>query len=601
MNPPEAPIGVDSLGRYRWSAADGEARIVVSTRADGAADGLPVDAATSVDAADAAAVDVAPVDADAAAVDVAAPVDAAPSETPPGESKAHIESLARGGLLKVVGGLSNGVFTFLLALVVTHSLGAGGFGAFSAALALFTILESATALGTDVGLVRTISRQLASRHASDVRTTLRVAYVPVAALTVLAAVAMFVFAHPLAVVFADRPQYVEAVTRYLHWLALFLPLSVLFDTSVAITRGLGTMTPDVLLDKVLKTGLQLALVALLALTGIGVVGLSLAWGIPLAVCFVFGLFWMRKLLRRAERRARRNGSDGEPARDRHLVAREFWSFSAPRALSSIFKVCIDRIAILLVAALAGTVQSGIYTGALRFLAAGQFASLAVMQTMAPKISAMLASKRMRDAGSVYQISSAWSLMLTWPVYLTLAGFAPLVLRVLGAEFVAGHTAMVIVSGAMLLSTAIGPVDVVLLMGGKSSWNLLNTVVALTVNIVLNIVLIAHFHMGLEGAAIAWFVSVALNNLMPLAQVWRFLRLHPFGKGFPRAVLAATVSFGGVGLAVRALMGTTLPALLVYALIAGPLYLLFLWRFREALELTSLKGVLRGRAARGHAV
>lgn len=584
MNPPETPITVDPAGRYRWSSSDGDARIVVSTRPD--VSDLP----TAGEASD-------PVDGVAGGPppgDGMPPLDGpAPGEEP----KAYVASLAKGGLLKVVGGLSNGVFTFLLALVVTHSLGAGGFGAFSAALALFTILESATALGTDVGLVRTISGQLAGRRARDIRTTLRVAYVPVAVLTVLAAAAMFLFAHPLAVVFADKPVYVEDVTRYLRWLAAFLPLSVLFDTSVAITRGFGTMSPDVMLDKILKAGLQLAVVAVLGLVGLGVVGLSLAWGVPLAICFVFGLVWMRKLLHRAERRARRTGADAEPAQERKVVAREFWSFSAPRALSSIFKVCIDRIAILLVAALAGTVQSGIYTGALRFLAAGQFASLAVMQTMAPKISAMLTSKRMRDAGSVYQISSAWSLMLTWPVYLTLAGFAPLVLKVLGPEFVAGKTAMVIVAGAMLLSTAIGPVDVVLLMGGKSSWNLLNTVVALTVNIVLNIVLIGHFHMGLEGAAIAWFVSVALNNLMPLVQVWSFLGLHPFGKGFPRAAVAALVSFGAVGLIVRALMGLTWPALFVYAVAGGALYLMFLWRFREVLELTSLKGVLRGKVGR----
>jgi O-antigen/teichoic acid export membrane protein len=585
FEPAGAPITVDPAGRYRWSSSDGAARIVVPTRPS--ISDLP----TSPDVPD-------------VAIGVAGGVPPSGGAPPAGgpstgsdEPKAYVASLAKGGLLKVVGGLSNGVFTFLLALVVTHSMGAGGFGAFSAALALFTILESATALGTAVGLVRTISGQLAGRQARDIRTTLRVAYVPVVVLTVLAAAAMFVFAHPLAVVFADKPVYVEDVTRYLRWLAAFLPLSVLFDTSVAITRGFGTMSPDVMLDKILKAGLQLAIVAVLGLVGLGVVGLSLAWGIPLAICFVLGLAWMRRLLRKAERRARRTGADEEPPRERKEVAREFWSFSAPRALSSIFKVCIDRIAILLVAALAGTVQSGIYTGALRFLAAGQFASLAVMQTMAPKISAMLTAKRMRDAESVYQISSAWSLMLTWPVYLTLAGFAPLVLKVLGPEFVAGKTAMVIVAGAMLLSTAIGPVDVVLLMGGKSSWNLLNTVVALTVNIVLNIVLIGHFHMGLKGAAIAWFVSVALNNLMPLAQVWSFLRLHPFGKGFPRATVAALVSFGAVGLVVRAVMGTTWPALFVYAAVGGLLYLAFLWRFREALELTSLKGVLRGKAAR----
>ena len=86
---------------------------------------------------------------------------------------------------------------------------------------------------------------------------------------------------------------------------------------------------------------------------------------------------------------------------------------------------------------------------------------------------------------------------------------------------------------MLVATAVGTVDMVLLMGGKSSWNLFNTVVALSSNIVLNLLLIPRY--GGTGAAIAWSSSIIFTNLLPLGQVWKFLGMHPFGRGFPKVV------------------------------------------------------------------
>jgi O-antigen/teichoic acid export membrane protein len=537
----------------------------------------------------------------APSMDAAPPYDDDATLVSGGDGKSHIEALARGGLLKVMGGFLNGIFVFVVAIVLTRWLGPAGSGAFFGALALMTILETAAGLGTDVGAVRAVSRVLAVGNIKDLRTTLKIAYVPVLITTIVGGALMFVFAHPFAEAFGGGERPAE-IARYVRILALFLPLSVSLEMLMSVTRGFGTMKPDAYLDKILKAGLQLALVALMAVTGAGVFGLALAWGFPIALSFVLAALWTRRLLRRAESRirARVEGEEALPPRAPKDISREFWRFSAPRALSSVFKVGIDRMAIILVGALAGLTSAGIYTASLRYLAAGQFASLAIMQSMAPKISEFLAAKRTDEARSVYQVSSAWSMVLTWPVYLTLAGFAPLILRLsFGPAFVAGSTAMMIVAGAMLLSTAFGPVTVVLLMGGKSSLNLYNTLAALTVNIALTLLLMKIFHLGLAGAALAWFFSIAVNNLLPLRQVWKHLRLHPFGRGVRCAFIAATVSFGLVGILVRLVLGMSLPAFAVYAAVAGPMYLAFLWRYRDALELSSLKSVLKagGRGAR----
>ena len=99
--------------------------------------------------------------------------------------------------------------------------------------------------------------------------------------------------------------------------------------------------------------------------------------------------------------------------------------------------------------------------------------------------------------------------------------------------------LAILSLAMLLASATGPVDWVLLMGGKSGWNLLNTALALAVNIALNLVLIPRI--GITGAAIAWAASIIVNSVVPLLEAWLLLGMHPFNLG---GLLTATASACG---------------------------------------------------------
>jgi hypothetical protein len=64
-------------------------------------------------------------------------------------------------------------------------------------------------------------------------------------------------------------------------------------------------------------------------------------------------------------------------------------------------------------------------------------------------------------------------------------------------------------------------------------------------------------------------------------------MHPFGRGFPKVVLAAGAAYGALGLVLRFGLGTSLPVFLLYQVLAGLLYVAMLWRHRESLQLTVL--------------
>jgi O-antigen/teichoic acid export membrane protein len=131
--------------------------------------------------------------------------------------------------------------------------------------------------------------------------------------------------------------------------------------------------------------------------------------------------------------------------------------------------------------------------------------------------------------------------LTWPMYLLVLAFAPLYLGLFGSAYADGGRIVAVLAAAMLLASGCGMVDMVLAMGGRTTWNLANVAFALAVTIGVDVALIPR--LGALGAAIGLAAALAVNNLLPLAQVGWALRVHPFGRGTLLAAALATACFG----------------------------------------------------------
>jgi O-antigen/teichoic acid export membrane protein len=304
------------------------------------------------------------------------------------------------------------------------------------------------------------------------------------------------------------------------------------------------------------------------------------------------------------RAAASEGAPGTRIADRRLAnanPRGFWLFTAPRGLATLAQITIQRIDIVLVAIMRGPAEAAVYTAATRFLVIGQLASTAISMAAQPRFTEMFAVGDRRRANHVYQATTAWLVIMTWPLYLLSVIYGPQLLAVFGHAYRAGDTVIVVLGLAMLLSTACGQVDMVLNTTGRSSWSLANGLMAVSINVSLDLLLIPKY--GILGAAIGWAAAIAIANLTPLIQVAAVVRLHPFGRGTFVACALSAVSFGAIPLAARALAGDGHLAS-AGAVAAGCIMLAAgLWRFRDPLQLAVLPGlpftdrIGRNRAAR----
>jgi O-antigen/teichoic acid export membrane protein len=496
-----------------------------------------------------------------------------------------VEKLARRGTASVVGAGCSAVFGIVVVVIVTNGFSTTLAGTLFAATAAFLILESLALLGTDTGLVRWLPAQLASGRGADLGRTLVVAAVPVVGFSVCVAATLFLTAPTIAPYLVGEDA-APTMAVMLRALAMVLPVAAAYEMLLAATRGAGSMRPTVVVDNLGRLGVQALAVLATYLAGGGALALALAWSLPYVPALVVAGGWLRVQVHRATTR--------NPPTSWPVLAREFWAYTAPRAIARIVQSALKRSDIVLVAALASPTDAALYTAATRFVVLGQLFVQSVQQALSPQLSSLFARDDAAGASSVFRAATLWSLIVAWPLYLVTAGFAPTLMSVFGGGYDAASDVVVILSLTMLLATACGSVDSVLLMAGRSWLSLRNNTVALAVNVGLNLVLIPLY--GIRGAAVSWSVAIVVRNVLPLLQVRSQLGLWPVTRSTVGVALAALACFGFVDLVV---IGTDLPlAGDMTVLAAGTLvYLAGIWSRRGLLGLGAFRSALRRRPAR----
>jgi O-antigen/teichoic acid export membrane protein len=495
--------------------------------------------------------------------------------------------VARGSMINVGAMALGAVLGFGLTVLASRWLQPKQTGEFFELIALFTILSNSLALGADTGLTRWISRARAIGGLQEVRRIVLVSIVPVAAIGAAAGGAVWLSARVLAGIFLHGMNPAQAMSEF-RLIAVFVPLGALSACLIAGARGFDRMWPYLGIEGLGKPVLRIGLIVLALLAGWSLRGALLGWTIPVAIGAVASWLIVAMLIRKEVPAAGRMfTSEG-----RGRLAASFWRFAAPRGLAGIFQVTVLWLDILLVGAILTSYDAGVYAAVSRLAMIGTFALEGTRLAIAPQLSGLLARKENSRAAALYQSATRLLMLASWPLYLMFAIFPTVVLGIFGAHYASGAVSLVILSIAMLINTGTGNVTVVLLMGGKSSLNVLNTVIALGVNIGLNFLLLPRI--GIAGAAIAWAASILVDNVAAAFEVWWVLDIAPLGRGYGLVVAVAGGCFGLIGLAVRAVAGQTVPALGVALAVGLSAYALVVYAGRERLQLTGLYAAVRPR-------
>jgi O-antigen/teichoic acid export membrane protein len=185
--------------------------------------------------------------------------------------------------------------------------------------------------------------------------------------------------------------------------------------------------------------------------------------------------------------------------------------------------------------------------------------------LAPRIAERHAAGDLAGVQAAYRSVTRWALLLALPPVAVCVVVPEAVLGCWPNGSAEAVTALRVTALAQLGCTAVGSVNVLLLMAGRPRAALANALPALALNLALSWWLIPR--VGVTGAALANAGAMLTANGMALAQVWTALRVHPFDTGAGRVILAGAAG-ACAALGVRALGLGPLATTATAGLLAG---------------------------------
>jgi O-antigen/teichoic acid export membrane protein len=435
----------------------------------------------------------------------------------------------------VVGLGVGAVATFAAQVLMSNRLGPEAFGVVTLATQFAFVAAAATRFGMDVANVRLVSILVGSGRGGRARGLVRRSTLIAAVVSLGFSVVALAIAPWLADRFSGRP---DAVTAF-RWAAVTVPLAALAFTLMGATRGLKIMRYTLYaqwfaqpIGWIVFTLVLWAVVAVSA--GWASAAFAASWGAALLIAAAGWLSQRRKL----------GEVTGQPIPEEGTGA--LWRFGALRAPGTLFSQLLFWTDLFVLSALmsslgpSGEEATGTYGAVLR---AGQSLFLfltSVSLTFSPFV-ADLHHRGDRDRlDALYKQVTRWSLAATIPVLLALAILPEQVMRIFGAGFEEGAGALRILIVGMIVPVMVGTVGFILIMAGRTGWDLIVYVAAFAIDVTLALLLARPEILGIRGAAIAQAVTLTFSAVARLFLVRRFLGIWPFDRAYVRLVIPTAV-------------------------------------------------------------
>jgi O-antigen/teichoic acid export membrane protein len=413
---------------------------------------------------------------------------------------------------------------FATQVLITRALGAAAFGVVTVATQLAFVGGAATRFGMDMAAVRRVAIDLGRGERARVRGVVNRAAAIAAAVSLAAGVALFAGSDWLARVFTTTPSDGRSAFRAAAMALAFVALAQVY---LGATRGLKVMRHTLY---VYWLGQPAAWIVLMLLGWISsrTVGMSvLAYAGSWLVATAAAVWVWRRLT------AGFGGLPPEPRETADLIR-----YGAPRAPAALFSQLLFWTDLFVLAHFASSSEVGVYAAAVRAAQVILLFLISVNYVFSPFVADLHARGERDRLDALFKSLTRWMLAATLPIFIVLAVAPGAALRLFGEGFGAGRTALLVLLAGQLVNVATGSVGFILIMVGRTGLDLTVNAAAVALSAGSAAVLVPRY--GMEGAAVAGALTLALSNLARLVLVWRYLRIQPFTRDYVRLAIPAGV-------------------------------------------------------------
>lgn len=441
------------------------------------------------------------------------------------------EEIAQGAGIGFLGKVGIKFLGFPIKILLARVLGPAGLGIFQFGRNLLSWLVQFSKLGLNKASIRFVSMYEGEQNKEHLKGFLITALLLPLLASMIIGVTIFLNRSLVTSYFAD----VE-ILPYIGFFLMVLPLMVLDRVTDAALRGFRNVDQKmkVRLLQIVSNLILLSGVFLLGYRIIGAIGalfLSYVLSVSLSLFFVY-----------------KNYSEWTPISKPSFELNRWARFASPLYLSDFVYTTTRNLDILLLGFFMTSSDIGVYSIAFSLSALLSFPLSAINQIFPSIISDLYNKGDLDTVENLYQLSTRWIYIISFPIFLTLFIYAgEIITLIFGKEYLGGVTALRILLVSEIFNFGFGSVGFMLQMTDNQDWSFYTGFVSALTNLVLNIILIPKF--GISGAAIATGVSLVVNNSLQYYVVYSKLGFILWNFDYVKLVIPLLTYLGAYSLLV----------------------------------------------------
>jgi len=399
---------------------------------------------------------------------------------------------------------------FVTSVTLARVLGAEDYGMYVYAISIITMLQIPACLGLKQLLVREIAVYRANSEFGLMSGLLcwsnQIVLLASLSLAIVAAISVRLF---------DLNWNSQMQVVFLTAL-ISLPLSSLTTVRQGAMEGLNQILQGQIAEMLVQPLLFMLCVGILYgffQEGTNVIWIMVARVLTVGIAFGLGTELLRRTIAKIASKASPNYEINN------------WLHSVlPFLLINATYVIYNQTDALMLGAMRGTVDVGVYYVINRISELTLFIVVAVNTSLTPTIASLYARQNKIQLQKLVTKGSRINMLVSLPIFLVLIVFGKYILMIFGTEFISGYIALIVSCLGKLYIVLTGLTAVLLGMTGYESFIAMAVGTSSIINVVLNYILISQW--GIVGASVATGTSIFICNTYLTIIVCKKLRINP---------------------------------------------------------------------------
>jgi len=457
-----------------------------------------------------------------------------------GEIDHNLKLIAKSSIFIFLMLLFSKIFSYFYRIVIARYFGPEIYGIFSLAtiiLALFVIFSSA---GLSEGVLRFIPIYRGKKEKEKIKYTFHFVSKLLFVFSLIVAIFLFFTSKTIALDIFKEP----GLEIFLKIFSFFVPIWVFGTLFLFVLRSFEKVKTSSFVDYFLQNFVKITLLLILIFLGFKEGAIIFSYGIGIFIFFLSSLFFSRKYFPFIFKKVNLG------KKYKKIISKKILNYSIPTMFFGIFGVVLYWIDSFSLGIFKGSASVGFYNSVIPIVLLLDFVPVLFSQLFFPIMMKDYSQNKYEIIKQTSKQISKWIFVINLPIFLVFLFFPGAIINLLfGSEYLVAANALRILAFGGFIATVLSISRHLLLMKGKSKVILVTTILAVFLNIFLNVTLIPKpsifgldNSLGLIGAAVATMVSIIFLNLLLFAEAIYYTSIIPLKRKIINITLISIIPF-----------------------------------------------------------